>query len=1055
MIKQEHISPESGNEKLIKELTFEKLRDRIIKSRDHTEFSKYIDSLIDIPEAKNKIKNIIKDYLSKLESFDIENKVHVTMVQILARTFWLQVYVDGLYGKQTLTAISDIMKLNRELDPPIINLPVVDENKLANYRKGKDEQEAVKKLKNEFAEFSKDPQKIESFEKELRSYKVDIQTAQIKVKWLTIDTTGKPESRKAPEVFESVESKIDKVIKRIFRLSPVEATYNKIENKIYLNENGNPKYPIIIDIWALWLDASSPKFAQELELKLKLHQNSLDDFKLPEWANEKRWDRFSAADRIEKWEKQIPLDIDTLIKIQKLKNIITKVHESNIDTKYKINLVDKYMYEGWDATGRVIEAISLIEFKNEILLAYPSGNRKFINERFLEPILDSYTTFKINTNQYISWIWLLIGWDISKKELNIWYINKISNLLEWKKGLFEEIATSFIKFDKINWSLDKKLNNLLDNLSFIKEYSEFDCNSLNPNKDPKLTKFFNDAKIWLDNYVMNWDIKDAKLIFWDIKNGKINELFNDVVDPKLKNTLITQIWKWIANWSFLYDHLIATIKNAKEIKRYLSENNFKNIDKSKVDKILPIILRGEIDARELPNLNELDDKITSILAQENKYQNIDYIKQRIEGIFSKIIEWEYGITNVLNNIEKVANFNDFNKHEEIYSRLINDLFKNGNFKVFDSEILAMQNNIKSLKEDKSLTVISPEKKYELLLGSSTWLMQIERFDIIVANLHDLQKQFDSWKVTIEEATIIVSSLISDNASVTWDVQWELTYECPNLPEKKQKAFEKSLSNLKDAKKKLEDLSSKDASELTNEDKEDVSFLKDVIKKILLAFTKIWAREIFIKDKKLSTSDYEFIANDFLDKNSQKYKIPKEAFTSKEIREEYEKVIKTSLLSWEIKEKDVKYIFGELLNVNKWTFKKFMTLSTEDKQALFQNIITGTLSNFTNSDTMGKKDSGHTLTLESRVNFILDNYNNLDKFNNFPEWVNTIRYKEIVLAIRSSYLSWYLPTNEKFNELLTAFNDKKLSNLSSNTANWLKAFSDYYTAHMENKAEGKV
>ncbi|EKE29415.1 MAG: hypothetical protein ACD_2C00180G0008 [uncultured bacterium (gcode 4)] len=39
MIQQELISPETGNEKIIKELTFENLRDRIFKSKDRSELS--------------------------------------------------------------------------------------------------------------------------------------------------------------------------------------------------------------------------------------------------------------------------------------------------------------------------------------------------------------------------------------------------------------------------------------------------------------------------------------------------------------------------------------------------------------------------------------------------------------------------------------------------------------------------------------------------------------------------------------------------------------------------------------------------------------------------------------------------------------------------------------------------------------------------------------------------------------------------------------------------------------------------------------------------------
>ncbi|EKE29664.1 MAG: hypothetical protein ACD_2C00130G0015 [uncultured bacterium (gcode 4)] len=1050
MLQQEHISPESGSEKLIKELTFEKLKDRIIKSKDHTEFSKHIDNLNDIPEAKDKLKNIIKDYLSKLESFDIDNKVSVTLVQILAKTFWLQVYVDGLYGKQTQTAIADIMQLNKGLVPPIINLPIINEKRLANYRKWKDEEEAVMKLRSEFAEFSKDPKKIELFEKELRSYKVDIQSAQIKLKWSAADI-GKPESREATEAPESIESRIDKAVKRVFRLSAVEATYNKIENKIYLSENENPKYPVIIDIWALWLDASSSKFSQELELKLKLHQNSLDDFKMPEWAIEKRWDRFSAAERIEKWEKQIPLDIDTLTKIQKLKNIIIKINELKVESKYKINLIDKYMYEWWDTTGRVLEAIALIEFKNNILASYPPKQRDLINNRILDPILNDFTTFITNKQQFIDAIFMISWWDISKKELDLNHINNISYLFDINESLCWKIRDHFLVDENKKWKLSERLNNL----QFIKEYSKFDYNSVNPNKDPKLSKFLAEIKDWLDKCIIKADLVEAKLIFTDIKNGKLISLINDIDDSKLKSMVLKQIWTWLAWWKFSYDHLNAMIKESKEIKQYLDESDFKNIDKNKSKRILPNILCWLIDARKLESFKQLDLRITSILNWWVSYPNIDYIKEEIDNIFWEIIDWRIDIDKVLNNIETVAKFRDYNQNKEIYRFLINDLFKNGNFKVYETEINAMQRNIKSLKEDKSLTVISPEKKYELLLGSSMGLVQKEWFDNIVASLHDLQKQFDTWKITIEDAKVIVESLISNNDSITWDVQWELTYECPNLPEKKQKAFDESLKNLKDAKKKLEDLSNKDASDLTNEDKEDISFLKDVIKKILLVFTKVWAREIFIKDKKLSTQDYEFIANDFLDKNSQKYKIPREAFANKEIREEYEKAIKISLLSWEIKEKDVKYIFWELLNINKGTFKKFMTLSTEDKQTLFQNVITGTLSNHTNGDMMGKKNPGHSSTLESKVNFILDNYNNLDKFNNFPEWVNIIRYKEIVLAIRSSFLSWYISTTEKFNDLLSAFNAKKLSNLSSNTGNWFKAFADYYTAHIELKDKGKV
>jgi hypothetical protein len=46
-----------------------------------------VNAIIETPENKEKLIAVIKEYLAKLERFDVKNPVAVSMVQMLARSF--------------------------------------------------------------------------------------------------------------------------------------------------------------------------------------------------------------------------------------------------------------------------------------------------------------------------------------------------------------------------------------------------------------------------------------------------------------------------------------------------------------------------------------------------------------------------------------------------------------------------------------------------------------------------------------------------------------------------------------------------------------------------------------------------------------------------------------------------------------------------------------------------------------------------------------------------------------------------------------------------------
>ncbi|MDD2565553.1 MAG: hypothetical protein PHZ26_03100 [Candidatus Gracilibacteria bacterium] len=1070
----------------LESINLENIKERIAKSKNHQEFSKYVNIIIETPENKEKLISIIKEYLAKLEKFDINDKISVSMIQILAKSFGLDVYMDGLYGRQTQKAVADILKLNQFIEPPILILPLnVDEKNLANYRKGIAEAEAVAKLENEYKELISNPSKKEKFEQSVLACKIDIQNIQFELKGIkkkelkkTVDGKGiinqtniestavNQEKKDGLEVIDTTESKINKILKKSLRATTIDGTYNKIENKIYLTESGNPKSPIIIDLKAKNIDFGSPDFSEILDSLISKEKLNLNNLALPDWTLEKKEGMTkSAKEMIDIWETLGITDIDALAKAQKLRIAISKIDELDINNQFKINLVDKYINGGSDATSRFTEVITVLGKMKEINAIYSDGEIKDLvfgkkiegtnnNEKGqIYYLIENLTTYKINTIQFIDGLYPIVGCDIVKEEINKEFIKKMANLCKYNKPLYLTIINKF-GTDKQSF---EKLKSITDNLTFVEEYSKVDFSTLNKDKDEKIGKFLNKMKEGLDNTIMNSSIETAKEIFKNIKNIKEedNNIMNMMKEYKFDEVMYSRITSKIGNsiisgkteYGTIYNTLIDFGDADTDVKN-LSLDNIKKLDKKGADTFLNSILEGSTRIGDNMQIKKLDKIIGKI--NTNKNTN-NFIKEELKTIVRATLQGIYDINVVVDNLEYVSNFKNFENKEELISKAIkfffSDVYKQQvqsspdtpirmenapvNFKEAFSKMMI---SIDKLKGDKDLKIISSTQKFNLLLDLAQGKIKDSKYEGIAASLNELQDKVNKNEIKEEQAKLLADSLISDKLTVSGIQIFE------SLSDYEKSSITSYEKQIKGCEEHIDKIEKGEDSYIKKGSKDYYDILK-LINLSQIEIDKITQNKR--PAKKLTEDDYIFTTQEFLKPdNKAKFTIPTEAFQSESIRNDYQNTIEKSLLSGEINKNDVRFIFEKLLVAGNEFNAKFNSLTPIDKQSLFENMITGVLSaSITNYKIGEVVTAGTKEDIEKKVSFILDNNSRLAELNTIPNGVNEENYKKMNVVIRESLFAGYIADETKFNKVLEMHKTGKDAKLTSG-AQGLYIFAKY-------------
>lgn len=1014
----------------------------ISDTKDHSELKSRIEKILGVDEWMRKLRDIIKDRFSKIERFDASNKEQVVLLQILATSFGLSVYIDWYYGRQTKVAAEEVLRLNKLMDPPAIILPEwLDDSKLASYRKWAAEKKAVEDLLEDFQKVKNDPEKLKVFEKEVESFKLDIQNLKQKHRLETGDIKPNPtkEKKEWAESKDSIPVMLDRILKRLTSLSTIDASYNDKEGKVYLENKANADYPKIFSLSELGLNKSNPDLASLFEKKIAEIIEKTDDFKMPEWASEKRESAVSPADRLKSWESEIPKTSDSMAKAMKLKNIIRRVDALKIESKYKMNIIDKFVNSGQDMTARALDVIAVIEKKNDVIKAF-WDKWDDIKRKFIDALLEYFTTFTITREWFVNALRFLTWSDITKwEDVNERYIGNFKKLLS-NEIFINKLSRDFAKWKFWTEMLDA--NNF--SFDFIKEYSTFDFASLDKwePKDKLLQNFLRKVKTWLDRYSLNNEVEAAQEIFEMIKTSKfIDELQVYKNDPELYKSVLAWIADNLQAGKTSYSTLLSLVRNARSIYGDVKKIDIKNT-RIQPSKMMTVILKWRADISDIKKLWEVDKEITRLI---NSWKpNSEYIKSSWKTIIDSIIEWTYSSEKVIKNLSKIADFKEFEKHKEIYSKFVVYLFEKSAPEMFDREILRMQSAIEVLKDDHSLTLMTSEQKFTFLREVAVWRVDFNTFKEIAECIHDVQKKADSWIIPGWQAEMIVTSLISDKetfGSVKPEGNYVTDFSWVSL--KKYDAAKRAHDTQELINKKLREYEAL-GRPLTKDEEADRTSLFRKNDQLNKALEKAWVVRSFCPAKKLSPEDYKFAAWEYSEKKSKwEYKIPEDIFESKSVREWFENAIGAALMAWEIKKSDAEYMFSKLLNSGSPEFAKFKKFTSSDRQDLMTNIISWKLSYDTAWDAWASAR-----WLEAKMSFMLDNYWELDAFDNYPSWADKTRYKEIVLALRQSFLSWYFTTKERLDLLKKDFNEGKLTNLVSNAADWLKFFAEAYKQQFE-------
>ncbi len=1027
-------------------------------------------AIIESDWGKDKLRSICKEAFIAKEGLDLDNKKQVMLLQVLAHTFGLAVYIDGLYWRQTKEALSTILKLNSWLEPPIISLPTnIDEKKLAWYRTWKSEDEAILSLQASFEKKYPDEEAVKRFEKEITNYKLDIQamklgSTQIKTwekddswsleddeMWSGSKKIKKKESKDSKEWKESTElvKFIEKTTHDIFIMSTIETTYNQKERMIYIMDAGNPDSPIVVSLDIIESNKWDMKLEDAITATLENAQRILESFEMPAWWDKKGEWQLSAKKMIDLWSEKRPLDIAEKMKIQKLKNIIKSIDRLDIKEEYKVNLINKYLSDGGDVSSRLNDVIHTLQKMESILGSIPDEiQRKFIKNIIIDKHIEEFTLFKRNPRQFLDWLtsvfWWDMRWDNIKDSVDDEYFNKINEIYKINFDLADSVfSKQRVNSGNLNWSVNSKI--VVENISFIREYSSFLTSEKIESASWIEKEFLKASKAWLDKMVLADRIESAKEYLYNLKATPILdnpilvslkklEWNNKDLYEQIRPTIILDLQEW----KLPFDYIMSIIENAENVNSNINDIS-KNISNAHIKKKLDIlkesIFKWDYGQNILEKVKLLDKKISAINSEQGAWFLENTLK--INSLINRAFMWELDLAALADNLEVISHL-PIADSPEIYKELIKASLEKGGYfttsKTPYSEIMSYYVKVINRLKDWKYDFMSKEQQSWLIHTIAKGDISEARFDSMLRQLDKMKTKIKSWEMKTEDAVKMVDAMMTDKISLNGDKQTE---ELSKDEEAILRDWTESLKQSKVTIAKLEKAIASPRVSLVQKEqlKKKLEEIRNDANELSYALELIQNKTN--SKKKMSSDTADFLLGDYSDKTKADkwHKMPIEIFGNEEAGKEYDKLLGDAMMNGELSSRDVEYVVGTLFNPSSPQYALLKTLSQHDRQIFLNNIATWVVSYEPELCMIDKEKWVKKKTLSQKVDFILNNFKRLDELNTIPDWVNKVKYSKNIPNIRASFFGGYLASEEALSFKLRTYKSWVLDNMISDWNNW--------------------